>query len=210
MHTVSIKTTHVKALQLFCAIKDARYYLYGMLLETGQNGAFIVATDGHALAAARVCSDPMPDYQLILPADTVSAMSKCKAPAVIVTLPETAGKWVIGTKRKIIVQIPDKAGYCLQLSSEEVDGEFPDWRLAAKHEQGFEPTFCSPKYIKRVDDAARIIKGTPLGEVAGHLSPGSNGGCAFAWLDNVGDACAWVMPMRVNRSDLPTSPVWIV
>jgi hypothetical protein len=213
MQTVSIQTAHVKAVALFMANKDVRFYLTGMLLETGPNGAFIVATDGHALAASRVFSDPMPDYQIILPADTVAAMAKCKAPAVIVTMPETEGAWVSGTRRKISVRIPDKTGGGLSLSAEELDGKFPDWRRVAKHEQGFEPAFCDPAFcdprlIKRVDDAARIIKGTTSRNAAAHLSPGSNGGCSFAWLDDVGEACAWVMPMRVDQSDLPTSPVW--
>jgi DNA polymerase III sliding clamp (beta) subunit (PCNA family) len=209
MHTVSIQTAHVKAVALFATTKDVSYWLTGMLLETGPNGAFIVATDGHAfLAASRVSSDPMPDYQIILPADTVAAMAKCKAPAVIVTMPETDGAWVSGTRRKISVQIPDKTGGGLSLSAEEMDGKFPDWRRVAKHEQGFEPAFCDPRLIKRVDDAARIIKCTTSRNAAAHLSPGSNGGCSFAWLDDVGEACAWVMPMRITQSDLPTRPVW--
>lgn len=208
MHTVSIQTAHVKAVALFAATKDVRYWLTGMLLETGPNGAFIVATDGHALAASRVSSDPMPDYQIILPADTVAAMAKCKAPAVIVTMPETEGAWVSGTRRKISVQIPDRTGGGLSLSAEEVDGKFPDWRRVTQHTPGYEPQFYAPRLVKRVDDAARIIKGARKHIAAGHLSPGSNGGCGFAWLDDVGEACAWVMPMRVDRSDLPTRPVW--
>lgn len=208
MQTVSIQTDHIKALQLFCAVKDARYYLNGMLLDTGPKGAYIVACDGASMAASRVSSDPMPDYQIILPADTVSAISKCKAPSVIVTLPETAGEWVSGTRRKISVRIPDKTGGGLSLSAEEVDGKFPQWRNVAQHTPGTEPQFFAPRLVKRVDDAARIIKGARKHIAAGHLSPGSNGGCGFAWLDDVGEACAWVMPMRVDQSDLPTRPVW--
>jgi len=208
MQTISIPTDHIKALQLFCAVKDARWYLNGMLLDTGPKGAYIVACDGVSMAASRVSSDPMPDYQIIFPADTVSAMSKCKGPSVIVTLPETAGEWISGTRRKISVWMPDKTGFGLSLSAEEVDDKFPQWRNVAQHTPGTEPQFYDPRLVKRVDDAARIIKGARKHIAAGHLSPGSNGGCGFAWLDDVGDACAWVMPMRVDQSDLPTSPVW--
>lgn len=210
MYTVSIPADHIRALQLFCAEKDVRRYLCGMLLETGPNGAFIVACDGPSMAVSRVSSDPMPYYQIILPADTVSAMAKCKAPAVTVTMPETEGGWVNGTKRIISVQIPGKTGGGLSLSAEELDGKYPDWRRVAQHTPGTELQFYDPRLIKQVDDAARIIKGTRKDTAAGHLSPGSNGGCGFAWLDDVGEACAWVMPMRVKREELPTSPVWKV
>lgn len=49
---ITINTDVFAAASLFRGIDDIRYYLNGLLLETGANGARLVGCDGHQLCAS--------------------------------------------------------------------------------------------------------------------------------------------------------------
>jgi hypothetical protein len=200
---------------MFRAVKDIRYYLNSVMLETGPKGAYIVATDGHTLAVSRVDADtnPLPDAQFILP-DTITAeLAKIKKLSIIVELPEQAGKYDGKTKRTLRIKtLASTNAPITTLECEEVDATFPDWRRVTKHT--FDPqapaVSYDPQYLARVDDAARIIRGTKKGNVATVVRPGADGTLGFAWLDYVGDVCAWVGPRRDDMNELPNSPAWTI
>jgi len=213
MTTLTIPTAHFAAVAMFRAVKDIRHYLNGVLIETGPHGAYIVATDGATLAVSKVDTNPLPDAQFILP-DTITAeLAKIKKHSIIIELPEKMGKYDGEANRKLRIKTLAATNAAITtLECEEVGGIFPDWRRVTKHT--FDPHFSAvsydPRYLARVDDAARIIKGTKKSSVAAIVRPGANGTLGFAWLDDVGDACAWVAPRRDDMNDFPGSPAWTI
>lgn len=42
------------AIAMFRAVKDIRYYINGVMLQTGPTGAFLAATDGRTISVGRV------------------------------------------------------------------------------------------------------------------------------------------------------------
>lgn len=54
MTTVTVTPAHLKAVLLFAAKQDVRYYLNGICIETGADGARLIATDGHRMILLRV------------------------------------------------------------------------------------------------------------------------------------------------------------
>jgi len=209
--TLTIPAAHFAAVASFRAVKHICYYLNGVMIETGPLGAYLVATDGHTIAVSRIDTTPMPDAQFILPDTTTADLAKIKKLSILVDLPEQTGKYDGKTKRTLRIKaLASINAPITTLECEEVDGVFPNWRRAAKHT--FDPqapaVAYDPQYLARVDDAARIIKGIKKGSVAALVRPGAAGTCGFAWLDDVGDACAWIAPRRDDMSDLPNSPAW--
>ena len=218
MITLTIPATHFAAVAMFRAVKDIRHYMNSVMIETGPKGAYIVATDGATLAVSKVDTDttPLPDAQFILP-DTITAdLAKIKKLSIIVELPEQAGKYDGGTKRTLRIKtLASTNAPITTLECEEVDATYPDWRRVTKHT--FNPqapaVAYDPQYLARVDDAARTIKGTKKNakdSVAALVRPGADGTLGFAWLDDVGDACAWVAPRRDDMNELPGSPCWTI
>ena len=211
--TLTIPAAHFAAVAMFRAVKDIRHYLNGVMIETGPQGAYIVAVDGHTIAVSRVDHTPLPDAQFIL-TDTITAdLAKLKKFSIIVEMPEKGGKYDGKTKRTLRIKtLASTNAPITTIECEEVDATFPDWRRVAKHT--FNPqapaVAYDPQYLARVDDAARIIKGTKKGSVAAIVRPGADGTLGFAWLDDVGDACAWVASRRDDMSELPGSPCWTI
>jgi DNA polymerase III sliding clamp (beta) subunit (PCNA family) len=206
---IEINSSHFSAVASFRAKNNIRFCLNSVLLETGPNGAYLVATDGHALAVARINSAAMPESQVLIGADIVAMLAKQKNAVFVVTMPEQTGKFdAENGKRKISVETLAYMG-ASTMAIEESEGIFPDWRRVARHEYKTETVAFSPDLIKRVDDAARLIKNTKKGKVAAHIRPGGDG-CGFATLDDDGLVCAWVMPMRESLSELPSSPAFTI
>lgn len=51
---IAINTDNFVGVSLFFEIDDIRYFLSGLYLETGANGARLITTDGHQLAVAKL------------------------------------------------------------------------------------------------------------------------------------------------------------
>ena len=205
---IEINSTHFAAIALFRAKNDIRYYLNSVMFETGPKGAYLVATDGAALAVARVSTAALPEAQVLIGADIAAMLAKQKNAIFVVTMPEQGGKYDAEKRRKITIETLAPTGASTMVI-DEAEGIFPDWRRVARHEYIGIPAFFAPDLIARVDDAARLIKGTKKGTVAAHIRPGGDG-CGFATLDHDGNACAWVMPMRVNAEEMPACPAFII
>jgi hypothetical protein len=207
---ITIPTEYFQAIASFRAVGDIRFYLNGVLLETGPQGAFIVATDGSAVAAARFLMDKESFYetQIIIPLNIVEQLEKLKIkknPAFSIEMPEKAGNYDGGKSRKITLKTID-----YEVQFDEVGATYPQWRRVARHTFDGTAALYAPKYLARVDDAARLIKGGRKGGLITLVRPGANGTCGFAWLDNGGQACAWVAPMRENIQQMPGEPAWTV
>ena len=199
-NTITIPTAQFQAIASFRAVGDIRYYLNGVLLETGPQGAFIVATDGFAMAAARIDREPMADSRIILPLGIIEQIEKLKLkknPAFIIELPEQKFKGTLKT-----------LDYEMQFNG--VDAKYPNWRSVARHTFDGTAVAYDPKYLSKVDNAAGLIKGCKQDDPVTPLRPGVRGTCGFAWLDKDGEACAWVAAMNYSLEQLPGAPVWTV
>jgi DNA polymerase III beta subunit, central domain len=73
---INIKTDLFRAVMFFMAINDKRYYLNGIYLETGSEGARLVATDGRAMAIAKVDKKVHPESRVIIPDQLCQAARK--------------------------------------------------------------------------------------------------------------------------------------
>lgn len=201
--TLSIGKNHFDAVALFRANKDIRWYLNGLLFDTGPKGAFLVGSNGYALAVHCVNQDPLPELQLIIPPDVVNLVTKLKNKA-NPTITFDLGNLYGGSRdhtqlRKAQLRSTDEHHVF-----REVEGTYPDWRRVAKfkkHES--EPTFYNPDYIALVNKAGKKIKGS---DTLTLICSGSADSTGFARLDNFGFTCAWVMPVNTKISDLPTNP----
>lgn len=208
-NTITIPTEYFQAIASFRAVGDTRFYLNGVLIEQGPQGAFVVATDGSALAAARFLTDKEIFYetQVVIPINIVEQLEKLKIrknPAFSIEMPEKAGNYDGRQKRKITLKTLD-----YEVQFDEVEATYPQWRRAARHTFDGTAALYAPKYVAKVNDAARLIKGRKGGLMT-LLRPGANGTFGFAWLDNGGQACAWVAPMRENLQQMPDAPSWTV
>ena len=77
---IIINTVIFAAVSIFRGIEDIRYYLNGLYLETGANGARLVGCDGHQLAVAKLDGE-YPESSIILPGSLVASVkSRAKGP----------------------------------------------------------------------------------------------------------------------------------
>ena len=120
VHTLVLSQDELRALlektQFAMAQQDVRYYLNGLLLETGKKSIRAVATDGHRLA---VCEVPLVDqkvgaHQVIIPRKGVQELQRLLTGEGELTL-------TIGSNH-VRATIDD-----IRFTSKLIDGRFPDY-----------------------------------------------------------------------------------
>jgi hypothetical protein len=206
-NTITIPTAHFQAIASFRAVGDIRFYLNGVLIETGPQGTFVVASDNRAMAAARIDREPFSETQITIPLNIIEQLEKLKItknPAFSIELPEKKGNYD-GNKRKITLKTIE-----YEMQFEEVEATYPQWRKVARHTFSGGLVAYAPEYMSKVNDAARLIRGRKKGDSITLIRPGDHGTCGFAWLDRLGEACAWVAPVHESIKDLPGEPAWTV
>lgn len=224
MTTYIIPANIFAAVAKFRAEHDVRYYLKGVCLELGPQGVFIVATNGQALAAAQIDTQPVnTPVSCIIGPDIVEQLEKIKHGTINIEQPTEPGIFDPKKRRTIRITTHAKAGkssgamsVATSYAALEMDGVFPDWRRACRHagrplnpdEAITEPPVYQAVYHKLVDDAARLIKGTKKDSPAAIIKPGYDCTTGYAQLDHDGKVGAWVMPRRVNIDEMPTPPAW--
>ena len=203
MSFVICKAEIFKAVSLFAVKKDIRYYLNGVCLDLGPNGAFIVATDGCALAAARVSTEAFEPAQFIIDRATIDNLSKIKG-RIVFDVEGLVGKYAdeSGARSRTM----NISTGTIKLTSNEVQGVYPDWRRVAVYHSSDDtkPVFFNSEYSMLVAKAADVIRKR---KVKCMVRPGGSG-VGYAQLDDDGEVGAWVMPYRVDMADLPMKPVW--
>jgi len=137
--TIDIKT--LKALILFAGHKDIRFYMNGLHIEQGANGTLAVATNGHAMAVARIDSD-------------------CYAPATMIVHRQYID--AIKTKYAVTFAQNDDATVSIQTADSKIavpliDKRFPDWRRVVSDKQTGERGYFHPDYAALVEKAGQII-----------------------------------------------------
>jgi len=204
--TIIVPARVIPALSIFCAKRDVRYYLTGMLLDIGPTGAYLVATCGHIIAVAKIDPIARDPAQFIIPQETLSILSKDKKPGMTIDCADLSGSYDGQTRRQI--QIRTGTGAFI---ATEVDGQFPDWRrVARKGDDDGKHISYNPHYLARIDEGAQIIRGGTKGRSDPVVVRPGGTGCGYASLDHEGNIGAWVMPTRTKVEDLPACPIWTI
>ena len=143
------------------AQQDVRYYLNGLLFETGGGYVRAVATDGHRLALCEISVDDQPNamQQVIIPRKGVLELQKLLGDDDEVQL-------AIGTNhiRAVIGKI--------RFTSTLIDGRFPDYdRVIPKPEGNLLVT--RRDYLRSALQRAAILSNEKYRGVRLELSPGS-------------------------------------
>ena len=202
---ITLDRNALKAVSRFAAVKDIRYYLVGILIESNPLETRLCATDGHTLAVHRADAKGNNEgsWTGILPLDAVSTLLKMKTTnkslkdePISVTVSDTGEIRCDWNKQSIITRA--------------IDGKFPDYRRVIPSTLDGQPAWINPDYLARIVDAAKDI-GIGLGFTFGF---GGNS-CSLAYIGT--DMLAVVMPTRTElttdagraawaKSPLPVTP----
>jgi DNA polymerase III subunit beta len=128
---ININTDIFAAVSIFRGIDDIRYYLNGLYLETGANGARLVATDGHQFAVAKL-EGSYPESSIILPSSLVAVVkSKAKRPQQVMLEFNNGHQQFEKKENDEGVFVPRDITLTfgeITTTAKELDGKFPDYR----------------------------------------------------------------------------------
>jgi len=191
---ITINRNALKAVARFAAVKDIRYYLQGVLVESTPLQTRLVATCGHTLAVHRADAkdDNEGSWTGILPLDAVLTLLKMKpSHKTLKDAPITATILESGEIRC------DWVGQ--SIITRAVDGKFPDYRRVIPEALDGLPCWINPDYLARIVDAAKDVG---AGFTFGFGGTGSS-------LAQIGqDMVAVVMPMRLELTMDATRAAW--
>lgn len=195
---LAIHTDTLKALLLFAAKQDVRFYLNGLLIETGPLGTRAVATNGHTMAAANLPMLGAEAASLIVPRESLEAALKAVGKGSVISLEFAPGERNSEAVRTVTIE----AGQAT-LKAVEIDGVFPTWRRVVPATTSGELAQFDPEYLLAVRKAQQLLQG----KNARHLGIAHNGnGPGVAHIG--ADFLAVVMPLRDLAPD-GAAPSWV-
>lgn len=157
---ITINTDILAAVSLFRTIDDIRYYLNGLLLETGVHGARLVGCDGHQLAVARIVGE-YPESSIILPGSLVARVKSKPKRSKSIELEFKEGHKTYKIKDNAEgVFVPRDIMLILDettTSTKELDGKFPDYRRVVPGEVDGTTAQFEPSLINRIDKACSLL-----------------------------------------------------
>ena len=200
---ITISTSILAAVLLFRGIEDVRYYLNGLYLETGTNGARLVGCDGHQLAVAKLEGEYQ-ESSIILPNSLVAAVkSKAKAPQAV-TLEFTEGHQQYVKKGNVEgIFVPRDITLTfgeLTTTAKELDGKFPEYRRVVPSEVDGMTAQFDPRLINRIDKACSTLGSKAFVGVA------YNGDRSAL---SVIDESFVVVTMPYKTDPMKLSPAWV-
>jgi len=199
MATINLYRKDLKAASRFMAIKDIRYYLCCLLIESNPMESRLIATDGHTLIVNRCDAkdDNAGNFTGIIPADTVKTILSWKAPY------KNAGDNI-----PIVITAPDDAAgehrveWCGNIALFKlIDAKFPDYRRVVPDKLSGELAFYNPDYLVKVARAA-----DDYGHKNSQFTLGYNGGSGGVAVIN-NDCFVVIMPMRLEQADI-SAALW--
>ena len=174
----------LKAASRFQAVKDTRFYLCGILLESSPLESRMVATDGHILVVTKCHAkdDNEGIFSGIIPSDVVKTILAWKGP----------GKNANHIPVTISGEGPEyRAEWCGNVALFKlVDGKFPDYARVIPDKTTGETAFYDADLLVRVKRASE-----DMGNTKGLFSinyNGNSGGLIYINSETV----AVIMPMR--------------
>lgn len=186
---IYIQRNALKAVSLFKAVKDVRYYLNGVCVKASPTETRLIATDGHTLAVHRQqFSNDRYLPELIIPSDTVktvlawkSVNKACADMPMELTITSDTEARITWQGDKIAVFKP-------------IDGKFPDYTRVIPESLTGETAQFNPDYIARCQRARECFGNAYFVEI-GHNGTGPA-------LINVDESMAVVvMPIRGSAPD---------
>lgn len=194
MTKITLQRDILRAVSRFMAKEDIRYYLNGVKVEVHRAVAYLVATDGHRLAVARVegsPADPWEPCEAIIPGDALAVVLKSGSAAI---------------KKLAVILTLDGDSFefnaCGAITAGKlIDGKFPDWRKVIPAKVSGERAHFNTEYLMECHKA-RADLGSKFSPAIGH------NGEAPAIFELREDVLAVLMPMRGHDSP-EVSPDWI-
>lgn len=184
-----IEASTLKALLLFAAKNDARHYLNAVYFETTTTGTYAVATNGYAIAVAKIDetqgSEPC---SVLVHRDNIDAILKINS------------KYGIAIEQLDNNQVKLRGAFA-GLTVPTMSDSYPDWRRVTKAPQTGELAYFNPDYLAMVNKAGQIIKRSKFPYIV-QQNGGSVGYCS---LNDV--VHAYVMPMR-GYTEVVSAPAW--
>ena len=200
---ITISTNIFAAISIFRGIEDIRYYLNGLYLETGANGARLVGCDGHQLAVAKLEGE-YPEASIIIPGSLVAAVkSKAKGPEHVMLEFNNGQQQFVKKGNVASVFVPRDITLTvgeITSTAKELDGKFPDYRRVVPEEADGTTAQFDPRLINRVEKACAMLGYKSFTGIAYN---GDKSG-----LSVIDDGFVVVtMPFRAEPRN--TSPAWI-
>lgn len=200
---IVISTDIFAAASLFRAINDIRYYLNGLYLEAGAQGARLVGCDGHQLAIARIEGE-YPHSTIILPASLVVAVKmKAKSPQYVTLGFADGGQQFANMENAEGVFVPRDITLTFgetSFTAKELDGRFPDYRRVVPGEADGTVAQFDPQFVSRIDKACSILGYQSFVGIA------PNGASSGLSVIDEGFVVA-TMPFKVDPT--PVAPAWV-
>ena len=186
MINTSIEISTIKALLLFAAKKDIRLSFNGLHIEQSANGTFAVASNGHAIAIARIDSEAHEPASITIDRQYIDGLKSNYAVSFEQVDSGTVKLGVVGTSLTVPV----------------LDAKYPDWRRVVSAKQTGERAYFHPDYAAMVDKAGQTIRKSKVPYII-QQNGNSVGYC------NLYDVVhAYVMPMRAYYEEVVSSPVF--
>ena len=186
MINTTIEISTIKALMLFAAKKDVRFYLKGLHIEQSANGTFAVACNGHAIAVARIDSEAREPASITIDRQYIDGLKSSYAVSFEQVDSGTVKIGVVGTS----ITVP------------LMDAKYPDWRRVVYAKQTGERAYFHPDYTAMVNKAGQTIRKNKIPYVI-QQNGNSVGYC------NLYDVVhAYVMPMRAYYEEVVSSPTF--
>jgi hypothetical protein len=186
MIDTSIEISTIKALMLFAGKKDMRFYLNSLHIEQSAIGTFAVASNGHAIAIARIDSEAHEPASITIDRQYIDGLKSSYA----VSFEHIDGGMVklgvVGTSLTVPV----------------LDAKYPDWRRVVSAKQTGERAYFHPDYAAMVDKAGQTIRKSKVPYII-QQNGNSVGYC------NLYDVVhAYVMPLRAYHEGVIDSPLF--
>ena len=185
-NTLQVRPEHLRALFAVAPTRDVRHYLNGAHIETGDFGAYGVATNGHCMLVVRLHRDPLPAGRLFAP-----SCWKLPAGNLMWTLTTATDSETVCTLEHL--------GGTLRYSGDL--GSYPKWRLAVPASANLTAGAFSCRVTDALSKAAKLL-GCKDGFFIATNGPGKAALVEFPGADAFGVA----MPMR--HGIITTPPDW--
>lgn len=197
-YTLTVSLATLRAARTHSAVKDVRYYLCGVYLDT--KAGKVVATDGHRMLIANARGVKLDAAPVIIPNDLLDAALK-----------QFGGEYARGkalgavdvavTVDGVQLTITTPTG---QVSGKALEGAFPDWRRVvpkADEVATFAPAVLNWEYVTDACEALTIAANISKAKAGQHATRVQQRGEFPAIVcDADADVVVVVMPMRNNLS----------
>lgn len=192
---LAIPVDTLKALMLFTAKDDIRFYLNGIHIETGPNRTLAVATNGHVMALANLDMVGSKPATILVPRDGLErALKAVTKTTVCLDIEFDPGD---DPGRTISIEVNDTVIRCVS-----IDDRYPDFRRVFPHKVSGESAQYNPDYLALLTKANKLL-GHKDASYPGIAMNGNSCGLSVIREDFV----AVVMPLRVEPA--VETPAWV-